>query len=549
MKFKLILVLVALVNIASAQGFLSKQLAKVAKKVGAGQTTATASLNDIVPTVNITSNIHSEKLGTMSQAIFTGWKGGSDGVGVMFSKQHDTGFFKIDGTVTIDGMPLEYFTSGTYGLVIPPGSGPRKIEVTTSNGEKSSFVVEPSKKIVKLASINGQEGENASIDITKDVVLGLTYAPELEGQLIKVSIAVTQLSFKSLFDVCYIKIAPKVTIPAAAFRNMSLTPAGKAVYNFKNSYLQIGTESMEMAKDVTGVFKNVQYQSGYTDGKFVNVTGDPNINTGITDKDTDKSADMVYNFFRPNAFFSRPISHATRIGLNSLTIRGTTYHASVEQSSFETQTEKITITKTTKLIFPPQPNEKWDALLEKFYANLVTVIESELNATVVPVEKVTKAPAYQMVQSHSKEDENGRIQFSRAFRDTKVISAWIPVTEGFGPNSNNERLMNESGTDALMNVTIDLDISQEEGGELVLMVPMLAINITGRLNGLAATTKYFSGTIQSTAGVPFKNDIDMDGLEAIIRESAMMSALRNEIRRLKEKEKANGDYEVVWGLR
>jgi hypothetical protein len=201
------------------------------------------------------------------------------------------------------------------------------------------------------------------------------------------------------------------------------------------------------------------------------------------------------------------------------------------------------------MVFPQLPNEKWDALLEKFYANLVEVIESEFDATVVPVEKVTQAPAYQMIQAHSKADENTKIQFSRAFRDTKVISAWIPVTEGFGPNGNNERLMNESGTDALMNVTIDLDISQEDGGELVLMMPMLAIDITGRLNGLAAATKYFAGTIKSTAGVAFKNDIDIAGLEDIIRQSDMMTALRSEIRRLKEKEKANGDYEAVWKLR
>jgi hypothetical protein len=549
MKLKLILALIVFAQVSYAQGFLSKQLAKVAKKVGGGQTTAAASLNDIVPTVSVTSNLHSEKLGTMSQAIFTGWKGGSDGVSVLFSKQHEAGFFKIDGSVTVDGQPLEYFTSGTYGLVIAPGSGPRKIEVTTSNGEKSGFVVEPSKKVVKLASINGQEGENAAIDITKDVVLGLTYAPELEGQLMKVSIAITQLSFKSIFDVCYLKIAPKVTVPASAFRNINIAPAGKAVYNFKNSYLQIGTESLEEAKEVTGVFKRVEYVSNYSDGKFVNVTGEPDINRGIADKDTDKGANMVYNFFRPNAFLSRPLSHVKKIGLSSLTIRGTTYHASSESSVSETSTATITTTTTTTLVFPQLPNEKWDALLEKFYVNLVGVIESELGATVVPVEKVTQAPAYQMVQSYSKADENTKVQFSRAFRDTKVISAWIPVTEGYGPNSNNERLMNESGTDALMNVTIDLDISQEAGGELVLMVPMLAIDITGRMNGLSATTKYFKGTIQSTAGVAFKNDIDIAGLEAIIRESDMMTALRSEIRRLKEKEKSNGDYEAVWKLR
>jgi hypothetical protein len=154
-----------------------------------------------------------------------------------------------------------------------------------------------------------------------------------------------------------------------------------------------------------------------------------------------------------------------------------------------------------------------------------------------------------MVQAYSKADENNDVQFSRAFRNTKVISAWIPVTEGYGPNSNNERLMNQSGTDALMNVTIDLDISQEKGGELVLMSPMIAIDISGRLNGLAATTKYFTGTIQSTTGVAFKSDIDIAGLEAIIRESDMMTALRSEIRRMKEKEKGNGDYETIWKLR
>ncbi|NOT76010.1 MAG: hypothetical protein HOP08_13880 [Cyclobacteriaceae bacterium] len=555
MRLRLLLMLLMIGQLSYGQNMFTKGIAKLAKKMGGLSTMSTSTLGDVVPTVGMGSNLHPVKLGTMSQAFFSDWKTGGDLVYVMLSKKNQPGFYKVDGTVTIDGQPVEYLTSGMYGIVSDASDAPRKVEIITSGGDRTSFTLEPSKKRVKLLSINGQSGDKIALDLTKDVTLELQYPAAMENSMMKVTLAITQLSMKSTFDVCYAKIGSKVVIPASAFRNINIKPGGTALFNYKNSYLSVGTESTENAKDVSGSFSDLQYTSSYDDGMFVTVTGEPTLNPGLTVKGTD--VDMDYSFYKPNAFLSRPFEHVKKIGLLSFAIRGTTYHQSSEtdvSTSSSTMggiktTTTTTRTKTTTLVFPQQPNEVWDALLESVYVDFKALIESELNATIVTPEKITGTEGYKRVEAFSKDDANTKVEFSRSFRDNKIISAFMPLTEGYGVNGANERIMNESGTDALLIMTMDLQISEAEKSEHVLMIPKMAFEIVGKTNGLVTNTKYLTGTIQSSAGVSFKKDITPAELNSIIRKSDMMMVFKKALRELKEKEIANGDYTSVWNIR
>lgn len=517
-------------------------LLKVAKGVGGLTTEKLSTLDDVVATVGMGTNLHPVELGTVSQSLFSGWKTGGDVFSVMFTRKSAFGFVKLDGEVTIDGKPMEYGLAGVYGLVTDANASPRKVEVTMKSGQKASFLIEPPKERLKLLSINGKKDGEIALDLTQDVTLELEIPAGLENKLIKATIAITQIGLKEHSDVCYIRAASKVVIPAGAFRNIGLAPASTALYSFKNTFFSVAIEDTAAAKDVTGPLASIKYNTFNSDGKFVSVAKEPKINTGLVYKGEDKDLEVKYDYFKPGAFFSRPFSQVKTVALKSFSIRGTTY----SQSTSTSETSTTITTTTTTLKFPEQPDAVWDALLEKLYPDFIAVIQSELDCTVLPVENVTGAEAYKSIADLAKDDVNTKVQFTRGFRNTKVVSAFMPITDGYGANGVDEKLMAQTGANSLLSMTIDLEISTD--GKLVLMIPKFAIQLYGKTNGPNLPTKYFNGSIQSITGVSFNQNITQAELEKIVRKDVMVAALRKGLQDLKAKEKANGDYGPVWAL-
>jgi hypothetical protein len=557
-----------------AQGkLMNKLLAKAAAKVGANNAVMTATLDDVSPTVGVGSNLYPVELGTISQAFFKDWATGGQQVFLMFTKKSTPGFYKIDGSVKINGMEIEYLTSGLYSIIGGTSNGSRKIDITTSSGQKSSFTITPSKNQVKIISINGQEKDNVDIDLTKDVVL------ELEGtldpsQMIKVSLAINQVSIKSIYDVCLIRAGSKLTIPAAAFRNINIVPAGDALYNYKKSYLMVTMENIENATDVTGSFSSVQYTSSYSDGKFVTVTTEPDLNKGLTakGKESFSAGEVEYDFFKPNAFMSRPSTQAKKIGLVSFGFKGKTIsEESVIVQEKDVNKGEAQITKTTKLVFPQQTDDTWNGVLEKLYPQLSAIVQEELGATVLPVETITKTEGYKSVAAFSDAIANTKEGFSTSYKSTKSLTI-PPFNEGFGVNASNERIMKDTGADALMSFTLDLQLGKE--GDFGIMTPKLTFELVGKINGLTTNTKYFTGNTIGK-GIPSEDigfeisflgegsgnfgkqkiktkqevgEITPDELDKILRTSDLLATFRKALKEIIAKEKANGDYETVWGL-
>jgi hypothetical protein len=538
MKSKLLFALLLIAQAGYSQNLFTKGISKLAKVMGTANAVTSADLSEVTPTVGISSNLHPSELGTISQSFFNGWVSGGNLTYLMFSKKSTPGYVKIDGSVTIDGTPVEYLTSGMYGFITPASTTPGHVEIATSTGQKASFNIKPYKNPVKIISVNGQS-DNISLDLTKDVTIELEGADVAAGKPLKVMIAVNQVSIKSLYDVCYIRSGSKITIPAAAFRNINIVPGGNAIYNYKKSFISVGFESVENATDVTGAFSEVKYISGYTDGKFITVTNEPQLNTGLVAKGSAEFAAgaMDYSFFKPGAFTSRPISQLSKIGVISFAIRGTTYQQHETESQFAL--------KTQTLEFPQQSNETWDALLEKMYPEFMAVIQSQL-APVMPVESITATQAYKSAESFARDDVNTKVAFSRSYKSTKVISAFMPVSEGYGVNSTNEKIMKESGANGLLTMTIDLQMETDKEGH-ILMCPKLAFEISGASNGTVANTKYYSGTVTGK-GVPFNDQMAKNELEKVIRASDLVAAFEKGLKEIREKEKANNDYQAVWDL-
>jgi hypothetical protein len=536
----LALLIVGTESIAQSK-LLNKVISKVSKKVGGAGTATASSLDDIMPSVAIGSNLHPAELGTLSQSFFEDWKAGGDQVAIMFTKKNSPGYFKLDGSVTVNGEPLNYTTLGVYDIITAPNSAPRKVEIKTTSGQSSSFTIEPVKNKITLVAINGQK-ENISLDLSKDVVLEVEGISPSENPLMKVSIAINQVGIKSIYDVCYIRSGSKLTIPAAAFRNINIVPGGDAVYSYKKSFLSVGFESVETAKDISGSIASVQYTRSINDGKFVNVTTEPELNKGLTVKGSE--VNMNYDIFKPNAFMSRPFSQAKKFGVISFSIRGTTYREVTTESNQN-------YTKSAALVFPQQPDAVWDALMEKLYPELIAVVKSELHTEEIPVDKITGSDAYRNTEAFAKDDANTTVAFARSYHNTKVVSAFMPVTEGFGSNGVNQRIMNETGADALLKMTLDLQISYDEKDSksvYVVMIPRFAFELSGKSNGILTNTKFVTGTINSASGVKIKETMTPEDIEAIVRKSDLLTVFRKALHDIVEKEKANSDYETVWNL-
>lgn len=386
--------------------------------------------------------------------------------------------------------------------------------------------------------------DNASIDLTQDVTLEID--GPAESALMKVSLTINQVGIKSTYDVCFVRSGSKIVVPAAAFRNINIKPAGEAAYSYKDCYLTVAVESSEKATDVSGAFNEVTYTSYYSDGKYVTVSKEPVLNPGLSFK-MGESVD----FKKPNAFLSRPFGQIKKVGVISFSMRGTTFHQ-VEQSSSKsplkinpfggasTQTTVMTATFTKE--FP------WEAVLEELYPQLVEVIQSEFNAEVLPIEKITASQAYQSVDPYVGDESVIKVQYSKPYKGTKVISAFRPLTDTYGANNANQRIMNETGADALLTITLDLE-TVEEGDNNVTMTPKFGFEIAGRNNGVNVNTQFVSGTIKQTAVRFSSKDATAQYLaNSVVRKSELIAAFRKGLQELKAKEKANGDYEIVWGL-
>lgn len=519
----------------------SRLIVKVAKVTGgAMQTAATDDLSTVVPSLYYITNLPPGNLGTAEMAFFEGWKTNGSQTLIMFTKKDGYGFNKIKGTVMVDGKPAEFITMGIYSSFSTDNNTPKKIEVTSDKGQRASFTVHPQKYDVKIAAINGSKDETVNLDPAKDLVLELENPPGSEGTTIAVRLLVKTIGISYWSELGYFPSANKITIPAAYFRNVNNTNG--SMTNFKKSYFSVTRSGTDKATDVTGIYSSVDYTDTYNTGRYANINPDIEVSKGITVKGSDKFSDgpVEYEFTKANAFNSMAFNKIKNIGVLSFAVRGILYD---HKSSTKYNIGGNSYTTTTKTLqFPQLPDEKWDFVLNELYQRLTQVIKEELNAPILPIEKITGTDAYTRMEQFSKDDENTTVELSRGYHGLKVISNFVPVTDQWGPNNNMSKLIKQSGANAILKVTLDLQVAWD--GNKGVLVPKLATELLGATNG-DFPTKYFTSLI---IGKGYKLDDIKEGsqLTTVIRIEDLVTQFSKGLQALKQKEKENGDYNIIW---
>lgn len=507
------------------------KIAKVAGNtvMGASGITAVGDLAEADVIVSVGTNIYSKDLGLITTDFLgNDWINNGDFTMLQIASKDAFRFYKYDGIIRVNGKELKHASMGVYTATENPATGNKKISFEKNGNLESSFEVSLPQKNIKLVSINGQT-KGVKVDFTKDVVLEFANYSTNPESLLRIDVVTTQIGIRTLSLVCFVKPAAKVTIPAAAFRNIE----NNNNFNLKDSYLSVSDQLMVKVVNPTGkIPQNQMAISGSNDGMWINVTNSESNSKGI--KFTTGNASVV----KMNAAQAPPLSFAKNIAVSSFYTYGTTH-------LYDRTNDRWNQSTTTKTIdFPQIPDSYLDAVLAEMYKKFTATLSEVTGSSIMPVSTIPSAPSYENTAKFMKGEVNNEGEFLRVYENLNPLRSLTSASNSYYGES---VLIKETQSDALLKVSLACALSWEKKPE---MTPYLTIELVGKSNGdfrsFTGNTKYF--TIQ-IAGEPYglkkKEKVDF---ARVFQVDKFNQQFRNALQELKEKESASGEYEAVWNL-
>jgi hypothetical protein len=238
---------------------------------------------------------------------------------------------------------------------------------------------------------------------------------------------------------------------------------------------------------------------------------------------------------------------AKKIAVASMSIQGTTY-------SHGTKTDKLqnTITETT-IQFPQIPDAWLDETLAEMYKKFTATVADVTSGVILPETVIPSSPSYENVQHFFLEERNTNENFLKSYKGLNPIK---PLSTSSFRLQGENALLSETKSDALLKIKLNIDLGENNGK--VTMNPYLSVDLDGASNGgfrsAVGNTKYFTINL-SGEPIDVKQVFKKKGegltkelYQQIVQMDAFNAALKNTLMELKEKEKLNTDYEIVWNL-
>ncbi|MBP6233339.1 MAG: hypothetical protein KA428_08735 [Chitinophagaceae bacterium] len=515
-------------------GFFQKVIGKVSKVAGntvmsGSGITAVGDLAEADVIVSVGTNIYSKDLGlVVNDFLGKDWINNGDFTMLQIANKDAYQFYKYDGIIKVNGKELKHAGMGVHTATENPGTGNKKITFEKVGAIEGSFEVPLPTKNIKLISINGQT-RDAKVDFTKDVVLEVANYSTETNSLIRVDVVGTIMGIRSLYCVGYLKPAAKITIPAAAFRNMET----ENKLNYKNCYLTISDQLLVNVVNPTGKIPPSQMAIiGSNDGKWIDVTDSKDIEKGFTLK-TGNAVTV-----KRNAAFAKPLSMAKNVAVSSFYTYGTTY-------SYGESTNRWTQVETTKEIqFPEVPDEYLNAMLEDLYKKMTAAYSEVTGKTVLPAGTVPSLPAYANTQKFMRDEVNNDENFLKAYKNLEPTRTFNSVSNSYYGDG---VMLKEAKADALLKVSLICQLSWDDKPK---MTPYMAIELVGEANGdfrsFMGNTKYFTMNIKGD-GYELKKKEPVE-FNKVFQVDAFVSQFKKALQELKIKEQTMPDYETVWNL-
>lgn len=529
-----------------AQGFFQKVVGKATKVIGktmGGMLFGTTdNLSGNSPGIFYRSNIYPKKVGTIDMDMFgKNWVDGGDQILIYMLRRRGIKMNKLEGgSVMVDGQPATFQDLGIYTYAVPHSDAAHVVELTASNGEKSSFTIKPLPDQTRIVSINGQTGTEVEVDLTKDVTLELSNPGPADGATINLMLTASVIGLNTFYQVGNFKPAAKIVIPAEAFANTGFPGSQNKITSIKNAYLMVTRMKIENASSAGGQYKSVPIVNAALDGRFLKVTGRPDFTTGIKSEGTYKEGakKMDWSFAKEEAAISRPFSQAKKIGVVAFGTRGISTAESHDNGKLSG------VQSDAWASFTPG-NAFLDALNTALYDGVTKATKEMTGAQIVGPEAISKTKAFEESNDMTETNEGTPNSYARAYKTDKILSE-MALTVGFRPIANGQTLPDEAGVDALLRCVLDLSLKMDKGGRMTLR-PILRYTLYGKPAGISlVSTKYAEGTVETKDVAVSKNTTDAELLE-MISVPDMMAALRAGLMDLKEKEKS-APYEKLWGM-
>ena len=527
-------------------GFFQKALLKVAKvasNVGgtaAGGFKTTNDLGNVEFACGYTTNLLSKDFGLASMDFVSGWKGGYDWISVLLLPKDRLFFYKLDGSIKVDGTEAKHEAVGLYSAILPFTQKDRKIEIATNSGQKATYTFKKPEKVIKLVSINNSK-TNCQIDASKDFTIQLENISTNASASIEISLAYSVIGVYTTVSIGSFKPAANIVLPGYILKHL----ATDRNVSFKSSTLIVSALESNTAIDETGTIKQpLTYALMSQDAKLVSVINQPDLFKGLEVKGEENLplGKINYTFKKPNAYFSRPQEEISKIAISSFSIQGKT-------DFYEEKTKKGLINrgdKTTTTISLPIRPEQIEPIINDLYPKFVAIIKEQYNVPIIPVEAVTGNAAFIEMGQYTRKDEDGLTDFSYSYKGLEPKNLQVPLA---GMLRGETTLFKPLGVDAILKVNITLQLDTKS----FLVVPTMHVELLGPQSSanfaVGQATQFFTADITGKGYEMKKNASITDQLvKDIVRADDMLVVFKKGMQEIIAAEKTNREYLPIWNL-
>ena len=480
-RLSLLLLFAVAVSVAGC-GTVMNKVGTLAARMMTGSTDDLSEINYMISYAD--RSVPTES-GEASVAVLgSDWKGEAPLVSAVLMKRQGVGMLNLDGEVTLDGAPLPRPFPGSYSTFFDAApSGPFSVGFASATGQEESYDVAP-RPPVRITSINGQDPENATVDLTAPLVLELDRSASDAADL-RIALLGSTMGVKGFWDVAVVRAADRIELPAEVWTHTQGNPIDRGANWLKvEEYVRPETQPTPSGGQVLVV----AYAADYAP---VTVTGDRADNlVGIARREAATlegtaeagGREVEWTAVKPVAFQSPPLGHARRLALVTLKVeaRGLSQsetNTSVSESAITGTRTTTTTTRTRQ--FARLGDAFWEGLLVDLFNGMTDRLGTHVDAELVPVGEVVASPAYQ--RFGAVEDANTEAYVAHSYgglRDLDAVSFSSLFTDTSGPFSaaRVDNLLRDLGVDGLIVAELDLSMPFEEFS----LTPSLSFRILAR---------------------------------------------------------------------
>ena len=477
-----------------------------------------------------------------------GWETCGDAVFAGFTNRNGMGLSGTDGKFMLSDSALTKAGIGSYFQGFSPDlRGDKKIQITSSNGDKIDITIGPAKPL-SIISIDGKaKGEEIEFDGSKDIVVMLENGDADLGSKIHCQLICKLVGTPIIYDLFVSKASNKIIIPKEAFKNFEGSPSP---FSKRNTLIVNRVNETVISNTDAGALRTV---SAYMDWAPVSMAGDlakgnlltmgmDTTKNTIIKLDLETQGEYSFKASKNGPYTAPPIKLMKNVAIGSFLVSG-------NMADTKTTTGGGWIT-TTKKWFPQYDDATWEKLTEKMYADFVGKLEKDFGLNVLPMSQVVQSEAYKHIKPITDSVTQSQVEFgaggSQRILTTRYENVIRDMGITFGSDFISERLIKELGVDAVIAVTVDLNFNYDTEG----LDPVITIVAYAPMVSYKTGAQYFS----MTASTESKSLADgralagstSDIIYQMIKAESFSNGFVDALEQLSKKEEKYPVYEILW---